>query len=471
MKPIITRVLPLSILLILLAACSSLTITKSTSERMIAINSDGSPALYSLKMPSGKIINNKKYSYNQQIDSIIFGIKKSGRKKILLYAFGGMNTLASTVKRTEKISKIIYQKSDYYPVLINWESSLADSYFEHLLYIRRGVKSYTYGPLLSPFYLLMDIGRAVVRLPINLVFQTHGLFYDDAPGSKITEKDAEKIKQLKIKYYLGKDYKKGYYSLSRSFMFFITLPVRVLNTALIDVGGTSAWEVMTRRSKIAFQKSQAFEDNFSDEVNVLASPPDGALSLFMDQLVRFYKTNPEYEFTLIGHSMGAFITNGILFRYDILPYKNIVYMVPSCSSGEAARALRPYLKKHPETTFYNLCIHPNMDANQMMAFGLLPRGSVLRWIDLYFTNPLTANDHCLGVWYNAVYSLPRLLGDTQQQCVIKVFGIHDPETNTIDVDMPQDHTDFSNPKLRFWEPTFWKLPKNMNGPKNQPPHK
>ena len=105
-----------------------------------------------------------------------------------------------------------------------------------------------------------------------------------------------------------------------------------------------------------------------------------------------------------------------------------------------------------------------MDANQMMAFGLLPRGSVLRWIDLYFTDPLTSNDHCLGIWYNAIYSMPRLLGTVQKQCVIKVFGIHDPATNTIDINMPQDHTDFSNPKLRFWEPEFWQLPENISNP-------
>ena len=465
MRFITVRFLILNIALILLPACSSLKISKSTSERMIAIKSDGSPALYSLKMSDGKILKKNQYNYNQQIESIISGIKKSGRKKILLYAFGGMNSLNSTVKRTDSLSKIIYEKSDYYPVLINWESSLADSYFDHLLYIRRGVKTYTYGPFLAPFYLLLDIGRAAIRLPINLVLQANGTFRDDARGSTIDSDNAEKIKQLEIKYYLGKDHKKGYYSLPRSFMFFITLPVRVINTALIDVGGTSAWDVMIRRSKTVFQKSQSFETDFSDEVSALSSPPDGALSIFMHRLVEFNKANPGYEFTLIGHSMGAFIANGILFRYDMLPYKNIVYMVPACSSDEAALVLRPYLEKHPETTFYNLCIHPNMDANEMMLFAMLPRGSVLRWIDLYFTNPLTASDHCLGIWYNAIYSMPRLLGKEQNQCVIKVFGIRDPVTNTIDINMPENHTDFSNPKLRFWEPEFWKLPMNMNGSK------
>jgi hypothetical protein len=449
------KVMLLSLLLVLLSACSSLTISKSTSERMIAIKSDGSPALYPIKTASPQ----KKYSYEQQIESIISGIKKSGRKKILLYAFGGMNSLDSTVKRTEELSRVIYSESDYYPVLINWESDLVDSYYDHLMFIRRGVKSYTYGPALSPFYLLVDIGRATIRLPINLVLQARGVFQNDALGSKINSNDAKKIKKLKIKYYLGKDYKNNHYSISRSLMFLITFPIRVASTVIVDMAGKSGWEVMIRRSKIVFQKSQAFENDFSDEVNILSSPPNGALSVFMDRLVKFNNANPGYEFTLMGHSMGAFITNGMLMRYDMLNYKNIVYMVPACSSEEAAIVLRPYLERHPESTFYNLCIHPNMDANQMMACGLFPRGSVLRWIDLYFTDPLTSSDHCLGIWYNAIYSMPRLLGKVQKQCVIKVFGIHDPLTNTIDIDMPKKHTDFSNSKLRFWEPKFWNIPK------------
>ena len=444
----------LSLLILLLAACNSMTVSKHASERMIAIKSDGSPALYPIKTQS----KNLKYSYKQQLENIISGIKKSGRKKILLYAFGGMNSLDSTVERTEELSRVIYSESDYYPVFINWESDLADSYFEHLLYIRRGVKSYAYGPILSPFYLLVDIGRAVIRLPINLVFQAHGIFRNDALGSKISIKDTERIKQLKIKFHVGKDYKNNHYSISRSLMYILSFPVRVISTALIDMGGKSAWDVMIRRSKTVFQKPQAFEDGFSQEVKILTSPPNGALSLFMDRLVKFNKSHPDYEFTLMGHSMGAFITNGILFRYDMLSYKNIVYMVPACSSEEAALVLRPYLEKHPESTFYNLCIHPNMDANEMMAFGLLPRGSVLRWIDLYFTHPLTQNDHCLGIWYNAIYSMPRLLGKEQKQCVIKVFGINDPQTNIIDINKPLKHIDFSDPKLRFWEPEFWKLP-------------
>lgn len=458
----VIKIFTLSMILLLFSACSSLTISQSTSERMVAINSDGSPALYDLKTPSGKIIDKGKYNYEQQLDSIISGIKKSGRKKILIYAFGGMNTLDSTVERTEEMSKTIYDESDYYPILINWESSLEDSYFDHLLYIRRGVKSYSYGPVLAPFYLLGDLGRAILRLPINLVLQTNGIFQDEAPGSKITSKESRKIEKLKIKYYLGEDYKKDYYSLPRSALFIMLLPFRVVTTALIDVGGTSAWAVMIRRSETVFQKTQTFEADFKDEVKALSSPPDGALSQLMDRLVKFNQENPGYEFMLIGHSMGAFITNGILFRYDMLPYKNIVYMAPACSSEEAALVLRPYLNTHPESTFYNLCIHPNMDANEMMAWGFLPRGSVLRWIDFYFTNPLNASDHCVGIWYNAMYSMPRLMGKAQSQCVIKVFGINDPVTNTIDINMPQDHTDFSNTKLRFWEPKFYQIPRNMN---------
>ncbi|QSH41462.1 hypothetical protein P0136_07915 [Lentisphaerota bacterium ZTH] len=455
-------------LLLVLCSCSSLKISESTSERMIAIKSDGAPALYSIVKPSGDVLSKSDYDYDQQLKSIMRGIKDSGRKKILIFVFGGMNSLDSTVERTENLSKIIYKESDYYPIFINWESSLADSYFDHLLFIRRGVKSYTFGPVLFPFYLVVDIARAVTRLPINLVFQSYGIFMGNTNTDEINGVDAERIRKLKIKYYVGEDYEPDYYPALRRFVYLLGFPVRVVTTALIDVAGKSAWDVMMRRSRIVFQRSQPFEADFSDEVNALTSPPDGALSIFMDRLVKFYKANPEYEFTLIGHSMGPFIINGILSRYDMLPYKNIVYMAPACSCEETAQALRPYLEKHPESTFYNLCIHPHMDASEMMFWAVLPRGSVLRWIDLYLADPLTSNDHCLGVWLNAMYSMPRLLGKVQKQCVIKAFGLYDPVTNTARLNMPQKHTDFSDPVLRFWEPKFWQIPQNKISPQSCP---
>jgi hypothetical protein len=464
----VTRIICSLPFLFAVAGCGSLKISESTSERMVAIKSDGSPALYPIKKTSGKTVEVNDHKYEKQLDSIFAGIRKSGRKKILLYVFGGMNSLDSTVERTEELSSIVYAKSNYYPIFINWESSLADSYFDHLLFIRRGVKSYTFGPALFPFFLLVDIARAVTRLPINLVYQAHGVFFEDGIGKELSRENAEKIKSLKIKYYVGEDYEQSYYSTMRGVIYFFGLPLRVVTTALIDVGGKSAWDVMIRRSQLVFQKSQTFESDFSEEISAMTSPPDGALSVFMDKLVKFYRKYPEYEFTLIGHSMGAFIINGILSRYETLPYKNIVYMVPACSCKEAAQALRPYLEKHPESTFYNLCLHPNMDASEMMAFGVLPRGSVLRWIDLYFADPLTSNDHCLGVWINAMYSMPRLLGKVQNQCVIKGFGIEDPVTNNIEIDKPQKHTDFSDPKLRFWDPALWKLPKDHNGQRESP---
>ena len=166
--------------------------------------------------------------------------------------------------------------------------------------------------------------------------------------------------------------------------------------------------------------------------------------------------------------MGAFIINGMLGRYSNIHFRNIVYLAPACSCKDAAVVLRPYLKKHPKSTFYNLCIHPNRDANAMLAGGLLPRGSVLKWIDLYFSDPLTSNDHCLGIWLTAMYTMPRLLGSAQSQCVMKAFGINDPITNTILIDAPENHTDFSNPKLRFWEPDFWKIPIRYRNTKRCP---
>jgi hypothetical protein len=33
--------------------------------------------------------------------------------------------------------------------------------------------------------------------------------------------------------------------------------------------------------------------------------------------------------------------------------------------------------------------------------------------------------------------------------------------------MPEQHTDFSNPVLRFWEPSFWKIPPVIKARQNE----
>jgi len=128
-----------------------------------------------------------------------------------------MNSLEETIKKSAILTHDISETSDYYPVMVNWQSSLFDAYFEHLIWIRRGNKSIYLGPPLVPFYFLADLGRAVTKLPINLVYQTIGTTEDYDFNSKINEDKIASIDKMKLRVSTGKDY--------TSFLKKIALPV------------------------------------------------------------------------------------------------------------------------------------------------------------------------------------------------------------------------------------------------------
>ncbi|MFA7232262.1 MAG: hypothetical protein WC071_13405, partial [Victivallaceae bacterium] len=428
-----------------------------TMEKMVAIDDEGNPKLYAYK-DDERTVEPEEYTFNRQLDQMMSAIQKSGRKKILIYVFGGMNSVDSMVSITDEMARIIYAQSDYYPIFVSWESTLFECYLDHLFMIRRGVRSYTFGPALSPFYFTVDLGRAVTRLPINLVYQSYRTFSFEGDFPELDAETIKKIENMKMRVYIGKDNSPGYYSVLANTSYIAGLPLRIITTPAIDTCGKSAWDIMKRRSKTAFIKAPPVEVGIEQEMKTALSPADGAMARLMRCLSGLCREHQDYEFTVIGHSMGPFIINEMIARYPELPYKNIVYMAPACSVIEAVRALKPYLEKHPESTFYNLCIHPRRDTQDMMIYGCLPRGSVLEWIDLYLSDPVSADELTLGQWDNAVFMLPRLMDTVQSQVVVKAFGLRDPVTNTIVLDMPEQHTDFGEPVLRFWEPEFWKIP-------------
>ncbi len=441
---------------LLTASCQPV-ISKFTMEKMVAIDDEGDPKLYAYK-EENRIVEPNEYSFDRQLDQMMSSIRKSGRKKILIYVFGGMNSVDSMVSTTDEMAQIIYSQSDYYPIFVSWESTLFECYLDHLFMIRRGVKSYAFGPALSPFYFTVDLGRAVTRLPINLVYQSYGTFSSEGDFPELDGETMKKIDNMKMRIYLGNDNYPAYYSLLARTSYVAGLPLRLITTPAIDTCGKSAWDIMRRRSKTAFIKAQPIETSVEKEIKTALSPADGAMARLMDRLSGLYNEHQDYEFTVIGHSMGPFIINEMIARYPELPYKNIVYMAPACSVIEAVRVLKPYLEKNPKSTFYNLCIHPHRDTEDMMIYGCLPRGSVLEWIDLYLADPVSVDDLTLGRWDNAAFLMPRLMNTVQSQVVVKAFGLMDPVTNTIVLDMPGQHTDFGESVLRFWEPAFWEIP-------------
>lgn len=443
-----------------LSGCASPVISNFAYDKIIAVDPDGSPVIYAHEDENGNEISEDELNYHGQIQEFKKRFAESGRRHLLIYVFGGMNSVDDTVGRSEELIRAIWETSEDYPLMINWESSLVESYADHLFFIRNGVRSYWLGPPLAPFYLLNDMLRGLVKLPEKTVIQTANIFNTDYSVPNLDPRTMEAIRQSPMRWYVGADYSRTSDAQGKRILYALGLPVRVLTTPVIEAFGKSGWDVMIRRARASFEfyTYDPFTDDEKEYFTAAFSPNQGALTALMNEVRTLQQQDSSLEITLIGHSMGPFILNEMISRYGDINFKNIVYMSAACTVRDGVTVLRPYLVRHPETTFYNLCVHPRAEDEEMLSYAVLPQGSVLEWIDLYFSNQLTLDDYTMGRWWIGMVRFPHQFGSTQKQVVLKAFGIRDPACNTMFLNMPQEHTDFSDENLRFWMPDFWKIP-------------
>ena len=189
--------------------------------------------------------------------------------------------------------------------------------------------------------------------------------------------------------------------------------------------------------------------------------PPGDLQWFLEELQKRMTANEagagaKYEVTLIGHSMGAMVINQLLRHNPDIECKNIVFLAAACSIHQFQQCTIPYLEAHRQTQFYNLCLHPTAEVTEADALGVVPRGSLLNWIDEFLNSPQTPLDRTLGNWNNilpAIYVIPR---EVRPRVCLKAFAMTadgstlDPET---DAEAPQKHGQFTD--LHYWEKSFW----------------
>ena len=113
--------------------------------------------------------------YGRYIGGIMDAVRRSGKSEIMLRIHGGVNSLAEQVDTNISITKGISADSpdssaDYYPLYVNWESSISRSYVDHLLFVRQGHAYRGVNPIgwgLAPLYVVADVGRALTAAPLH----------------------------------------------------------------------------------------------------------------------------------------------------------------------------------------------------------------------------------------------------------------------------------------------------------------
>lgn len=225
-------------------------------------------------------------------------------------------------------------------------------------------------------------------------------------------------------------------------------PIQLALSPLVESGGTAAWTNYVRRTHGAVRNPREFDDRFAgikeegglraivkesfddlgrifgrhreepEENKRLDWKPTGTLGMLMDGIERDFGVDPSrIRFTLIGHSTGAIIVNRLIEAYPQFFYERIVYLASAATVDDFSAVVVPYMSDHsgvcdrpseadacPRTRFFSASLDYYAEARENVKWWLpvIPTGSLLEWLDLYFTSPPSATSRAMGKWENVM---------------------------------------------------------------------
>lgn len=424
--------------------------------------------------------------------------------RILIHIHGGLVSKKAALRSAKRSLDLMKAKRDFYPVFIHWETSMLRSYVDQTFCIRNGKTQPVLGILTSPFFILADLGRALGRSPVSYLATgfEKGQNYLVQQRIPIHRKATHWEDQMSLSAFDGHADFESPLSMS-GWNSLVPGAARLVTTLGLDTIGMPAYLNMRRRANLLFVRDVDYErgihpptgavtmlmrriteidgdrreavqeardllrqarqhyhqarelryERFEDGEELRGEHPalDAAMQAGAQAVRDFERLRPGQKpihITLIAHSMGAHVANEIIRRNPDLHFENIVYMGAACSIREFAESVIPYIQDNPHTKFFNLTLHPKHERNDRYAYGTVPHGSLLVWIDSFITRHESPLDYTLGRWNNIAEALPSiryLTSDVRKRIFVRAFG-NEPEH-------PKDHGDFDNGA--FWEREFW----------------
>lgn len=428
------------------------------------------------------------------------------RKRILLFVHGGLNTAQTSIERVVEYSDRIRHDGTY-PIFLNWDSSLTSSYLEHLVLLRQGRRvddwccgawkefgpAYEVGAnmagvvasvVTTPLYLALDLTRGVLRLPVDMygvyadllsshwrtlrVTDTppkdswpHGNCTQDAEVGMTPRADALLCETLHppsgqpaYPIVQGVNQRTFWESAGQFARTLVTFPVHVVSGLAIDVAGTGSWSSMRRRTTAMFNRDK---DLWSADPH---APSTGGFAKFMVALRGFLEShggNEEWEVVLVGHSMGTIVANEMVRQFGhplaISPGKplfdQIVFMAAACSLRDYLDTIPHYLEEYHSVRMSHLLLHDQAESTEQALWGTALPGSLLVWLDGFFTRPDAPLDLVAGRYQNLLRVMHLHDPTLRPRIALKVFNFGDDAERT----SPQSHGDFG--QFPFWEDAFW----------------
>jgi pimeloyl-ACP methyl ester carboxylesterase len=399
---------------------------------------------------------------------------KDGKRRVLLFIHGGLNSRRDALDRVEDLHDDLLA-AGYYPLFINWRSSLRSSYLQHLLFLRQGKDLGWKVAWSSPFVLTGDLLRGAARAPIAWSNEIKNAWWSRR-NAQINTFVRQTAEELETRYeetgeppalWEGEDCRKTGEQLASGAAFVATIPTKALTAPLLDSLGTKSWDVMLRRTEVLFHYDEDFRNATMIPSTGAPPEPTGRLALFfreLDDLIRRTGGRDEWEITLVGHSMGTIVMNRLLESFQELPADRLVYMAAACSLRDYQETVVPYLRHNPNARMYHLVLHEQAEVRERwdkLGFGFFDwpsRGSLLVWIDDLFGSGRTTFDRTAGRFTNLMRIVRLTEPEVLKRVSIKAYGTGRCVADTD----PQKHGDFGS-RLKWWVPECWE-PSAQNTP-------
>jgi hypothetical protein len=377
-------------------------------------------------------------------------INNAPPEEVVFIIHGGMVPLSTGIE--ESITLLHAMKADFqhkgqpgcykrYPIFINWRSGGPGAYWEQLTKIRKGERKPKLAAASAPIKVVSDIGRGLFDMPSFAflegarLWQTQSQSYNDCAAGvdNLTCPNPPPSRPLR--------------EISEYTQYFLKTPFRIATAPFIHGMGKSAWENMLRRTR------QTIVQEPEKDKEII----DGVLAKLMKTL---FKKNPDDRSSLpcdrdikvsfLAHSMGTIIASDLMNKFQNCSYNQVLFMAAAVSIREFSEKVIPVLSKQKDMKFYNHSLYPKLEAREMSAFGLVPSGSLLEWIDEMFTPPTTKFDRTLGNWTNVrevyQYFQKTFPEDVNNRIFFRVFGRGLGE--------PQKHGEFNDIDKCFWQDDY-----------------
>jgi pimeloyl-ACP methyl ester carboxylesterase len=383
------------------------------------------------------------------------------RRKVVLYVHGGLNSPEDGIQRCEDVLAELRKSAapddpPPYMIFLNWNSSFGSCYADYTFRIRQGKdrSRASLWILASPFYFVADVLRGVVTAPLLWFREIEVFAGADTGESHDADQRTEWYQRHGgIEVHRGRDSSRG---LLESLQRGAFLPVRAVTLPFVHAFGTSSWETLERRISMMFHVEKEFTAG-------KGSPAaQGALHHFLVRLREHLDGGEQWDVALMGHSMGTIVMNQMLRDVPDIRYSRLVYMASACTIRDYADTVIPYMRRpeNADTRMVHLMLDDRAEGSEKYweYVDVVPRGTLLLWVDNYLTTPPTRMDRCSGRYVNLVTAPASLFepADVAARTLLWQFDGGDPNA-------PQRHEDFDEVRYRFWEDGWWK-----RGPTRQP---